>query len=323
MGLEEGGDHRGREALGLEDSKGWGPSKQSMAPEPMNNSSKLCTGSWFFLCVVHLVRDSCPWRSHKREVLALPARKHSSEQLSAPCSGDWRLFWFPEKAGFLLLLVHACTHTRTQTPAPPQTNKKPTPPIWPEILIFILGIVFPSWASFLVSCQEAVSPTLGSIFRLCVTLGLVLILGRFYPKHFWLKYVRNWRVVAERRSWGWQEGLKKDSICHRTPSSWKWKTQVFFFFKWQVPSQLLKKKETRNMYLEEALYGKEFLQDQQQVRVWTAQVLGTPLHRNQCESSIGKYETWGPASGLRSVLISSSRNRTGGWKDFLCLKKGD
>ena len=45
------------------------------------------------------------------------------------------------------------------------------------------------------------------------------------------------------------------------------------------------------MYLEEALYGKEFLQDQQQVRVWTAQVLGTPLHRNQCESSIGKYET--------------------------------
>ena len=52
-----------------------------------------------------------------------------------------------------------------------------------------------------------------------------------------------------------------------------------------------KKKETRNMYLEEALYEKEFLQDQQQVRVWTTQVLGTPLHRNQCESSIGKYET--------------------------------
>ena len=123
MGLEEDGGHRGREALGLEDSKGWGPSKQSVAPEPMNNSSKLRTGSWFFLCVVHLVRDSCPWRSHKREVSALPARKHSSEQLSAPCSGDWRLFWFPEKAGFLLLLVHACTHTRTHTPTPPNKQK--------------------------------------------------------------------------------------------------------------------------------------------------------------------------------------------------------
>ena len=42
------------------------------------------------------------------------------------------------------------------------------------------------------------------------------------------------------------------------------------------------------MYLKEALYGKEFLQDQQQVKVWTAQVLGTPLHRLQCESTIGK-----------------------------------
>lgn len=273
----------------------------------MNNSSKLCTGSWFFLCVGHLVRDSCPWWSHKCEVSALPARKHSSERLSAPCSGDWRLFWFPEKAGFLLLLVHACTHTRTHacthTP-PPQTNKKPAPRIWPETLILILGTVFPSWALFLVSYQEAVFPTLGLIFRLRITLGLVLILGRFYPKHFWLKYVRNWRVVAE-RSWGWQEGLKKDSICHRTPSSWKWKTQGFFFFKWQVPSQLFFFKETRNMYLREALCGKEFLQDQQQVRVWTARVLGTPLYRIQCESSIGKYETWRAASGLRSVLISS------------------
>ena len=77
------------------------------------------------------------------------------------------------------------------------------------------------------------------------------------------------------------------------------------------------------MYLREALCGKEFLQDQQQVRVWTARVLGTPLYRIQCESSIGKYETWRAASGLRSVLISSQRNRTGGWKDFLYLKKGN
>lgn len=78
------------------------------------------------------------------------------------------------------------------------------------------------------------------------------------------------------------------------------------------------------MYLKEALYGKEFLQDQQQVKVWTAQVLGTPLHRLQCESAIGKYETWGAASDLRSVLISSERNRTGGRKeDFLYLKKGN
>lgn len=60
MELEEGGDRWGREALGLKDSKGWGLSEQWVTPEPMNNSPKLCTQSWLFLCVVHLVRDSCP-----------------------------------------------------------------------------------------------------------------------------------------------------------------------------------------------------------------------------------------------------------------------
>ena len=120
----------------------------------MNNSPKLCTGSWLLLCVVHLVRDSCPWRSHKREVLALPARKHSSEQLCAPCSGTEGCFDSQRRQGSYCCLcmrvcIHACTHTYTAPP--PQTNKKSSPSIWHEILIFILGIVFPSWVSFLVS----------------------------------------------------------------------------------------------------------------------------------------------------------------------------
>ena len=204
----------------------------------MNNSPKLCTGSWLLLCVVHLVRDSCPWRSHKREVLAPPACKHSSEQLCAPCSGTEGCFDSQRRQGSYCCLcmcvyTHACTHTYTAHPPNKQkansTYMTRNPDIHSWNCFSFLSVV-PGFLLERVLYREAVFPTLGLIFRLCVALGLVLIRGRFYPKHFWLKYVRNWRVVAERRSWGWQEGLKKDSICHRTPSSWKWKTQVFFFF---------------------------------------------------------------------------------------------
>ena len=104
--------------------------------------------------------------------------------------------------------MHACAHTR-------QRNKKQTPHTWHETLIFILRIVFPSWASSLVSCWKGISLS-GGCFLLplcwhsdCFTPGLVLILDRFYSRHFWLEDVRNWRVEAERKSWEWQEGFKK------------------------------------------------------------------------------------------------------------------
>lgn len=63
---------------------GAGLSQQWMTPDAMNNSSKLGAESQFFLCGVHLVRDSCPRLCHKCEDQGPPAYKHSSEQLSAP-----------------------------------------------------------------------------------------------------------------------------------------------------------------------------------------------------------------------------------------------
>ena len=133
------------------------------------------------------------------------------------------------REGRVLTVACACvcvyTHARTHTLPPPPNKQKAKSKYMtrnPDIHswnCFSFPSVVPGFLLERVLYREAVFPTLGLIFRLCVALGLVLIRGRFYPKHFWLKYVRNWRVVAERRSWGWQEGLKKDSICHRTPSS--------------------------------------------------------------------------------------------------------
>lgn len=118
---EEGGDEWEGEALSLEDSKGWGLPWQWMTAEPMNHSSTLCAGSCF-LCVVHLVRDSCPRQGHKCEDLDPPARKHSSEQLSAPWRGGLKAVLIPRgRRGSYCCL---CVHVHTPTPTPKQTTSK-------------------------------------------------------------------------------------------------------------------------------------------------------------------------------------------------------
>ena len=69
---------------------------------------------------------------------------------------------------------------------------------------------------------------------------MVLILDRFYSRHFWLEDVRNWRVEAERKSWEWQEGFKKRLHLPQNLFQLKVKNRRVFFFLW-VPLQLLKK----------------------------------------------------------------------------------
>lgn len=151
----------------------------------MHNSSKFFAESWFFLCVVHLFRDSCPWLGHKCEDLDPPAHKCSLEQLSTP------LLW-----GLKAVLIprgrydsYFCLSTRVNTRIH-MDNKKNK---------LHTGDT-KSWYSFLEllfllehhSCyQKVVSSTLMSIFRLSFTPGLVSILDKFYPRHFWMQYVRN------------------------------------------------------------------------------------------------------------------------------------
>ena len=194
----------------------------------MNHSSMLCAGSCFFLGVVHLVRDSCPRRGHKCEDLDPPARKHSSEQLSAPWLGGLKAILIPRgrRGTYCCLCVHVHTPPKQTTSKLHVCDMKS----WYSFLELLFLSEHRAWFPFGKSSLSG-----GCFFHPCVdiqtqrvTPGLVLILDRFYPRHFWLEYVRNWRVASERRSWGWQEGLKKDSICYRTASSFKWKTQVFF-----------------------------------------------------------------------------------------------
>ena len=131
MGLEEGGDHRGREALGLEDSKGWGPSKQSMAPEPMNNSSKLCTGAGSF-CVWYIWSGTAAHdgATNVRSWLCLLVNTAQSSFL-LPARGTEGCFDSQRRQGsYCCLCMRVHTHAHKHPPPPPTpTNKKPTPPI--------------------------------------------------------------------------------------------------------------------------------------------------------------------------------------------------
>lgn len=119
--------------------------------------------------------------------------------------------------------------------------------------------------------QEAVSSTLVLMFEPSVAPALVLILDRFYPRHFWLAYVRDWKVAAE-RSWGWQEGLKKaPSVIQHLPAE---SEKQFFFFKGLITTLRKKKKKERKKYLLEggSPWYKTLLQDQEQAGMCTAQV---------------------------------------------------
>lgn len=109
--MKEGGDER-EEVLSWEDSKGWWLSQQWMTPEPMNNSSQLCAESWFFLCVVHLVRDSCPRLGHKCEDLAPPAHEHSSGLPSACLLWGLKAILIP-RGRWVINFAYACAHVHT------------------------------------------------------------------------------------------------------------------------------------------------------------------------------------------------------------------
>lgn len=115
-GQREGG------VLSSEDSKGWGLPNSGwlLSPWIIHQSSVLRAGS--FLCVVHLVRDSCLPRGHKREDLDPPAHKHSSETLSAPLLWGLKAILIPRGRQGSDFCLCACVHT---TPPPPsQTHTK-------------------------------------------------------------------------------------------------------------------------------------------------------------------------------------------------------
>lgn len=150
----------------------------------MNNSSKLCAESWFFLCVVHLVRDSCPRLGHKCEDLDPPARKASSEQLSAPLLWGLKAILIPRgRWSSYFTWAHAHTHTHSK--------QKPN---YRQVIWNLLDIHSWNCFSFLSTIpgfllerflyQEVFPFTLMSIFRLSFTPGLVLILDSFIPDIF-------------------------------------------------------------------------------------------------------------------------------------------
>lgn len=191
----------------------------------MNNSSKLCAASGFFLCMVYLLRDSCLPLGHKCEDLDPPAHKQLREAFCSLTLGTEGYSDSQRKMGFLFLL--ACT---PPLPLPHKHTKLHTCDMkssWYSWNCFSFLSIIPSFLLERVPCQEVVSSTLMPVFRLRFTPGLFL-----NPRHCWLEYARNWRVAVY-RSWRWQEGFKrKDSICRGTSSRWKGKTEGwgFFFF---------------------------------------------------------------------------------------------
>lgn len=128
------------------------------------------------------------------------------------------------KVWFLFLLVHTREHTHTHG-----QQKKQAPHRWYEILIFILGIAFPSWASFLLSEGCFLHPYVDIQTQFHSWSGLD-------PRQ--VLYQALLDAICEeleggsrkKKLRGGKKDLKKDSICHRTSSSWKWKKEVFFFF---------------------------------------------------------------------------------------------
>lgn len=134
--------------------------------------------------------------------LDLPAQKHSSEQLSAPFAGAEGYSASQRKAGFLYVLLCMCAHAHDKE-TKKQKNLHMCDMKSRHSSLDLLSLREPHpWFPFgkgsLLSGGCVLHPV--STVRLGVTPGLVLFLDRFHSRHFWLEYVRNWRVAADSRS---------------------------------------------------------------------------------------------------------------------------
>lgn len=139
------------------------------------------------------------------------------------------------------MLMRACSHTHnkeTKNKTLRTCAVKSRPSSLDLLFLREHGPWFPFGKGPL-STRRLFSPPLMSTVRLRFTPGLVLILDRFYARHFWLEYVRNWRAGAESSS-EWQEGIKKRLHLPRNLFQLKVKNRSFFM----GPIATLKKKYT-------------------------------------------------------------------------------